>query len=260
MNYENVYIDYFPGSHGRFLEYLINRYIYKIPNSDIMPFTPVGSSHIPLMTAEYQNHKHASSGHFSYDFINDPYNPLAFVSSANWLSIKIQVDSFYLIYYNNYATVNNHNIDLENLEVNTYNKLNQENIKHFGLLDFLIKEFGTKENYSRDELSLMFDAFGKHMPSYRINKWKNYNDHEYYFPMSAFFDYDKLTEQLQILCEKITGSIDIPDFKNIWDQFMDLNKAYKSYTKIQKILDNLTAFEHAYITKLLYKQNDIQPY
>jgi hypothetical protein len=47
-----IKIDYYGGSYGNFLAYILNRYIFKIPSANFDPITDIGASH--YKTTEYQ--------------------------------------------------------------------------------------------------------------------------------------------------------------------------------------------------------------
>jgi len=58
-------IDFFSGSHGHFLEYCINRYIYQIPSFADQLLTATGTSHGLKGNSEYLSKRQAVSGHYT---------------------------------------------------------------------------------------------------------------------------------------------------------------------------------------------------
>jgi hypothetical protein len=61
---ENIFLDFYSGSHGHFLEYIINTYIFQGPRLKNI-FTPLGTSHLPCLSPEYKTESKVRCGHFS---------------------------------------------------------------------------------------------------------------------------------------------------------------------------------------------------
>lgn len=63
-------IDFHGASHGHFLEYVINTWIYNGPRVEI--FTNLGTSHLPRKNPIYQEHRMIKCGHFTeYNISHD---------------------------------------------------------------------------------------------------------------------------------------------------------------------------------------------
>ena len=60
----SILLDFYSGSHGHFLEYVINTYIFRGPKLDNI-FTPLGTSHLPSLDQEYKKNQTVKSAHFS---------------------------------------------------------------------------------------------------------------------------------------------------------------------------------------------------
>lgn len=59
-----TFLDYFSGSHGMFLEYVINSWIFDGPRV-ANPFTDLGTSHRIYFDAAYQNNKQITANHWT---------------------------------------------------------------------------------------------------------------------------------------------------------------------------------------------------
>ena len=60
-----IHIDFFSGSHGNFVEYVVNTYLYNGPKFDELLFTPLGASHGVRTNSKYLNSKRADSNHYT---------------------------------------------------------------------------------------------------------------------------------------------------------------------------------------------------
>lgn len=61
-----VFLDYGPGLHGHFLEYIVNRYIYRTTDEDIKVFQRSGAAHDIEKDRAYQDGRMVFSAHYSY--------------------------------------------------------------------------------------------------------------------------------------------------------------------------------------------------
>lgn len=66
-----ILLDFYSGSHGHFLEYVINTYIFQGPRLKNI-FTPLGTSHLPTHDVEYKKHQIVRCNHFSEFDIPSP--------------------------------------------------------------------------------------------------------------------------------------------------------------------------------------------
>ena len=80
-----ILLDFYSGSHGHFLEYLINVYIFQCPLVDKF-FTNLGTSHGIRNSSNYMNSRLIVAGHYSEFNI-----PIADPTSV----VRIQLNSDY---------------------------------------------------------------------------------------------------------------------------------------------------------------------
>jgi hypothetical protein len=84
-----ILLDFFSGSHGHFLEYVINTWLFKGPRVANI-FTDLGTSHLIRKNTSYLQHRIIESGHYS-EFNYDQGTPDKVIrisindSWANWI-------------------------------------------------------------------------------------------------------------------------------------------------------------------------------
>lgn len=105
-----IYIDFQAGSHGRYLEFVCNRFLAQIPVITEKPFDQFGSSH----AKEYAGQEVFTSGH--YERLQD----------KRVLTIRISFNDLLPLSMISLLRAGNRHIDNENLEIDTFNKLNND--------------------------------------------------------------------------------------------------------------------------------------
>jgi hypothetical protein len=96
-----IYIDFFGGLHGHFLEYTINSLVDKVKKID--PFTHLGTSHNCSLTPL------ATCAHYSCNKINIP-------DPTNVIQIQVKPDDCLLVNLLCFGRAGDHNFDLYNFE------------------------------------------------------------------------------------------------------------------------------------------------
>ena len=125
-----IHIDFQGGAHGNYLEFVCNK-IAGIVEPDASPFNSLGASN----NKPYCGDQIFLSGHYSY-------NPEVYVKQFNKIiSIQIQVDDLLLLTQISLLRAGDHGYDNDQLEINTFNKLNNDD--YGWVLDQLIEGFFT---------------------------------------------------------------------------------------------------------------------
>jgi hypothetical protein len=263
MKYDRVYIDFYGGAHGHFLEYVVNRYLLNVASADFTPFVPSGASH--QTTPAYQEDRKAFSDHYS------PFNLT--IAGKNNLIVQIHVDLFYPVLYNSILRAGDVSLDIDNLELDTLDKLCHK--KHRPLKTTIISTLGEQKNYPRKALRNIFYSkfIEKKFGVEEINRFLDYKQDVYVFPFSAFYDYGQFVEQLGLLSTKL-GKISwnyTTDLSTLWQEFISMNQGYKSYIKCNSIIESIIknqnkdfscdlleeAYINSYITKTFNLYSDI---
>jgi hypothetical protein len=216
-------IDFFGGTHGNFLELLINLFIYQIDVDQTKFFNKNGSCHLknenPLYIPKIKcNH---------YSYFNIPLN-------HDDLVIEIHCSDDFMLpaIVNSLVRAGDEVIDISNLENNTIKKLFLLP-KATELLKDIIKTYGEHENYPRSTIrNYFYSKFD--VPEYGIDLFNNFNHTEkkLIFPFGAFFDYEELCLNLN-KCAFFLGMNFYPTDAtyNIWKEFIRVNQGYQSYQK-----------------------------
>ena len=86
-------LDFYAGSHGHFLEYLINVYIFRCPGVDKI-FTSLGTSHGILADTNYMDRRLIVAGHYSELNVptTDPVSVVRIQINTNYGKIIYQIN------------------------------------------------------------------------------------------------------------------------------------------------------------------------
>lgn len=106
-----IYIDFQPGQHGNFLEFVCNKFMAGLNTGD-SPFNELGAAHAKT----YKNGKIFSARHY-YNLPDTNFN------NDRIISITTTHDDLLPLYSISLLRCNDDNIDNDQLEINTYNKL-----------------------------------------------------------------------------------------------------------------------------------------
>ena len=134
---KRVFIDFPGGAHGNFLEYACNTLLANVPTEGNL-FNALGASHNKRYTAEPK----FIANHFTY--FDEP-TPVG----AKVISVQIAPDDLLPFKSISLLRAADHNLDNDQLEVDTYNKLNTPIYKE--MLDELIANFSidqVKDSYN----------------------------------------------------------------------------------------------------------------
>lgn len=124
--YKRVYVDFLPGSHGNYLEFICNKFFNVMPDEyvNFIPFNEYGSSHHKL--SEYANnrvfvsfHSIACSSKWLLDEFRDSRN-------GTIVHIDINKDDLLPLMQISLLRAGDMNLDNDCLEVDTYHKLNND--------------------------------------------------------------------------------------------------------------------------------------
>jgi hypothetical protein len=124
-----ILIDFVPGAHGHFLEIILNKFFHTVP-VDFQPFTSIGTSHQGLTKEEYNTNKVFCADHW-YERA-----PEQLLTADQIISIQFDKKDLLLLSSISLLRAGDKKIDNDTLEIDTYNKLNNNFYK--GTLDKLI--------------------------------------------------------------------------------------------------------------------------
>jgi hypothetical protein len=124
-----IYIDFQGGAHGNYMEFVCNKFLGKVPTKG-EPFNSLGASH----NKQYLDKKKFKAWHY-FEFRGTK----TILKNSKIISIQIIPDDLLLLSSISLLRAGDYNIDNDQLEVDTYNKLN--NIDYCRVLDNLISSF-----------------------------------------------------------------------------------------------------------------------
>jgi len=136
-----IHIDFQGGAHGNFLEFVCNK-IAGVVQSGTLPFNGLGAAHDQMYCAEPV----FLSGHYSF-------LPNLHKKFKRIISIRIEPADLLPLVQISLLRAGDYGYDNDQLEINTFNKLNNENYRW--VLDALINGFFT--NQTRDSYNAVRD-------------------------------------------------------------------------------------------------------
>ena len=225
-------IDFFGGTHGNFLELIINVFVCQHPFDFTKPiFNDNGACHLKNLQDNYR--PSVKSGHYSYS--NNPFN-------HDDLVIEIHVDPDWMLaaVTNSLVRAGDEVFDLKELHKNSIKKLSSlQKATHF--LKDLTTEHGIQENYPKNIIRNYF--YSKFiMPEHGINMFNNFKSttKKIIFPFGAFYSIEQLCIQLNQIAFFLQENF-YPDeqFIKVFNEFILRNQGYHSQIKCNNIITNI---------------------
>lgn len=125
-----VCIDFQGGAHGNYLEFICNKFLACVPTAGLTPFNHLGASH----QQNYLGSQIFQGGHYSFR------PEITHVLEENQVvSIQIDIDDLLPLTSVSLLRAGNYNYDNDELELDTYNKLNNRDYKW--VLDNIVINF-----------------------------------------------------------------------------------------------------------------------
>ena len=124
-----IHIDFQGGAHGNYLEFVCNKFLGNVLTQGD-PFNELGASH----NKQYLSDKKFNAWHY-FEFCGKK----TVIENSKIISIQIIPDDLLLLSSVSLLRAGDHNIDNDQLEIDTYNKWN--NVDYRWVLDNLISSF-----------------------------------------------------------------------------------------------------------------------
>jgi hypothetical protein len=237
-------IDFDPGMHGHFLEYVCNRYIFNIITPT--PFFKNGAAHAINSDLGYQKNKKICSGHYTYPSFGNfdrlpDINKIIYIKQNKKFDVVLQINIFYRCF-----GAEGNLIEFESTDI----------VKsHFYLIN---KNQGSdKQSVRRGDL---FDKF--------LNSAEQIPDHSdkcvFEFDFEKFFNFTEFLVELQNLSKFLDHTFTpTVDLVHDWQQFIDKNQGYQTYVLAHHLMSQILSnqsfeipddiFLHAYLNVILSK-------
>jgi len=254
----NIPIDFVAGSHGHFLEIILNTFFGITEKFN--PFTTLGTSHI--VNGNYLKNKVFQANHW-FESCPDQIQNI-----SKLISICFKHDDLLLLSSVSLLRAGDLNLNNNKLEDDTYNKLNNRFYKD--TLDLIVKSYpflDVDEKNSSIPRNVLreFYKFGFANPDlngYWIKQQKmqySHNTKVFYFEFSNFYNIDKFVASIKELELFIGMKFNFcDDFFNLHSEFLS-NIAYITHKHqcdqiVQAVIEckdviftNLTLFQESYI-------------
>jgi len=210
-----IALDFYSGSHGHFLEYVVNAYIFDVPKVDNI-FTPLGTSHLIRQDYNYMNERIVEARHYSEFKI----------------PVKTKIDQIIRITVDNLMEKICYQINVNSRAGDI--PAEKKNLSIPGI--FLIKQADLRKIY----YSKYSDSdIGYQIPT--SNSWTLSTDKPAFeFPMSSMYNLLDFYKTLNQLADYLKQTFN-PDFDlyTVWQKFIDLNHGLQSWKKCQAVFENI---------------------
>jgi hypothetical protein len=244
-------LDFYSGSHGHFLEYLINTWIFQIPKHALI-FNPLGASHNIRDNPEYMSQRIVVGKHyteFNREVLTDPEKVVRVTINKPWANWVFQINVAH--------RAGDVPISLKMLDTPTHIR----EVPHL---------------YRNEWFSKLNDQkFGYPVMS---KKWRWPNSLAFEFPIDSLFSISTLYKTMHA-CADFFNMRFVPDQELIivWEEFLKKNQGWQTYTKCinivnsvvtykqlefnttileQAVINSLLVQTHRYYTGDLYTNND----
>lgn len=228
-------IDFFGGTHGNFLELMINLFIHQIDFKSDSIFNDNGACHLKDSQEQYVpiircGHYSSYSAHLKHRFNDDD----------SVIEIHCDPDSMLPALVNSLTRANDEVIDLVDLEHSTIAKLSSlPKAKLF--LDDLVKEFGIRTNYPRSIIrNYFYSKFDS--PELGLNQFNEFihTGRKMTFPFGAFFNLEQFYLEMN-KCAFFLGMNFYPTTRTfaLWEEFISRNQGYASMVKCNNIMSHI---------------------
>lgn len=124
-----IYIDFQAGAHGNYLEFVCNKFLAQVDVNGL-PFNQFGASH----NKHYLQPKVFTAGHY-FEYRGNRIE----LNNSKVISVQIDLTDLLPLMSVSLLRAGDYNIDNDQLEINTYNKLN--NLDYRWALDNIIQSF-----------------------------------------------------------------------------------------------------------------------
>lgn len=225
MNEQIIAIDFAPGMHGHFLEYVINRFIYNVPHTIDNIFQKTGAAHRINHDPVYRLNKAVTRGHYSF-FGNDYPKT---VQQVIWIEPCKRLDFALLV-----------NVFERCSPEAAIDDVNAENIKKLQL------DFMSSNGTSELELRQNWYAKLKEYHNEKISLTKKETDLPVFdFDYESFFSLSDFLEELDKTASFLSMTLKFDlELVKLWQQFIDKNLGYQLHNKANDLLDKIISNTH----------------
>jgi len=216
-----IALDFAPGMHGHFLEYVINHYIFQGIKLDNI-FQSSGAADRINVHTEYQNSKAVHCGHYSsFDYAwESAVTKVIFIRHDSGLDFVLLTNIYHRCH-----PVAAQQFDFDAEKIKQYHR-------DVMLLD-TTEEWQLKNNWVAKLNERHFD----HATCYPQTDLPVLE-----FDFSCFFDFVKFVKELQRVSEFVNATfVYDSSLYDLWEEFLSKNQGYKLYTEANNIVAHACA-------------------
>ena len=225
-------IDFFGGTHGNYLELVVNHSIdqnpYDISKSQ---FTAQGACHNKQSDSTYRPITKAN--HYSW-------NNVPFALDDYVIQITPTSDDLLIAITNSFLRAGDQSLDIDDLEINTYQKMS-DLPKLTEFLNTLVCEYGMQKQYPRHILRNYFYSMFEYS-EYGLTKFVTFRSHPnvYKFDFRNFFSFNKFYQSLQ----EISRFVELEftpthQMMQLHQNFLSVNQGFHSEQKCRTLVEQI---------------------
>jgi hypothetical protein len=253
----HICIDFYPGSHGNFLELVCNK-MAGVNTVDPDPFYPNGAAH----------NKHYVETEQQVFFAEHWFFKASTPPTTKILSISFTADDALSLRQISFLRSGPYKFDTNTLENNTYHKLNNEHYR--SLLDEIIAEYCIDESRPDCPRYILRDYFERNMAASILNTQSRYMVYEEYkdvyrFPYGIMYNQNEFIEELKKVADWADLQYnDYDSIRNLHSEFLKRQPYKDSKHKCDQVINNilnkidtgpnaLNLFEESYVNAELVR-------
>jgi hypothetical protein len=218
-------IDFDPGNHGHFLEYICNKYIFNVSVST-SPFFKSGGAHKINLDTDYQQNKQITSGHYTYRNRLPVEDKVVYIKHNPKFDLILLNNIFYRCYNDNGISGNSNDLD-PTLILNWH-------------ADIIFKDGNTQNTGVLKE-----NIYSKLMERthFQPGNVEHSGKEVFNFDFGSFFNLIDFLLELQRLSQFLNQMLIVPqELIADWYTFTKKNQGYQTYLRVnhltEKILSN----------------------
>ena len=221
-----IAIDFAPGLHGHFLEYVINRFIFDVPCQHGNIFQITGAAHNINFDPIYQKNKIAVMSHYSS--FNHPYPKDT--EKIIWIRHDRELDFILLVnVFERCSTV-----------AMKSNDFNAEDIKKLHL-DSMFDVNASEKDLRNNWFNKLEEFHNQQWTSLRYSTLLPTFDFDY----RSFFNLSDFISELDKVAEFVSVKLNFNDsLVDLWKEFISRNRGFYLYQTANKILDKIIENSH----------------
>jgi hypothetical protein len=216
-----VALDFYPGLHGHFLEYVCNRYIFKVPYNKGQLFQSSGAVHTINTDIEYQKNKIVHRGHYS-SFNNlypDNTSHIIFIKHNPIYDVVLLTNIFYRCH-------------VDAIKVDDFN------------VDEITKMHTAMMTDSSDLVEPKHNWYAKLMEKHfeLVDKQPTADLPTFYFDYCNFFKLDSFLLELKKVAKFLNNTFSYDDsLAKLWSEFIDRNQGYQLYCTSDELFTKIVS-------------------